>query len=44
MKDPVTGAGGCGCRMGGLEDGEGSWVEDFSVVVFKYRSSTEAFL
>lgn len=42
--DPVTGAGGCGWRIGRLEDDEGSWVEDFSVVVFKYRSSTETFL
>lgn len=41
-EDLVTGAGGCGCRMGRLVGG--SWVEDFSVVLFKYRGSTGAFL
>lgn len=43
-EDPVKAAGGCGCRIGRLEDGGGSWVEDFSVVLFKYRGSTETFL
>lgn len=40
-EDTVTGAGGCGCRLKRVEGRGGSWVEDFSAVVFKYRGSTQ---
>lgn len=42
-EDTVTGAGGCGRRLERVEGGGGSWVEDFSSVVFKYRGSTQTF-